>query len=112
MRSIDQLVGIFWKRRGADATIAAAFSDAPFEAPPRLGELLAALSIPDFAGLPLEFWPGYRQHAISDHETDAVETLSLSLSTVRTGTRPQPLGSIARKRRHSWFQRRCRLPSF
>jgi hypothetical protein len=30
------------------------------EPAPRFGEFLAALSIPDFAGLPLEYWPGYR----------------------------------------------------
>jgi hypothetical protein len=31
------------------------------ESPVRLGEILAASAMPDFAGLPLEFWPGYRQ---------------------------------------------------
>ena len=34
--------------------------ESPGEPPLRLGEILAAATVPDFAGLPLELWPGYR----------------------------------------------------
>jgi hypothetical protein len=42
------------------------------ESPVRFGEILAASAMPDFAGLPLEFWPGYRQL----DETDCRATIS------------------------------------
>jgi hypothetical protein len=42
------------------------------ESPVRFGEILAASAMPDFAGLPLEFWPGYRQL----DETDCRVTIS------------------------------------
>jgi len=29
---------------------------------PKFGEILAASTMPDFAALPLEFWPGYRRY--------------------------------------------------
>jgi hypothetical protein len=36
---------------------------AAFDFPMRFSEILAASSIPDFAALPLELWPGYRSSA-------------------------------------------------
>jgi len=53
------------QRRSAPAAapVAQQARDAPpnaDEAPLRFGEILAAATVPDFAGLPLEFWPGYR----------------------------------------------------
>jgi hypothetical protein len=43
---------------------------ATFDFPMRFGEILAASSIPDFAALPLELWPGYRSSALADESRD------------------------------------------
>jgi hypothetical protein len=37
---------------------------------PRFGEIIAVSMIPDFAGLPLEFWPGYRRHIAPDEPSE------------------------------------------
>jgi hypothetical protein len=68
MQSLSQLVGKFWRQHGVDHLEQA--SSPRFEPVPRFGEILAALSIPDFAGLPLEYWPGYR-HVLRDREREA-----------------------------------------
>jgi len=34
--------------------------------PPQLGEIIAAPTIPDYAGLPIEWWPGYRDYAATN----------------------------------------------
>jgi hypothetical protein len=36
------------------------------EVKPRFGEILAVSTIPDFAGLPIELWPGYRNRAAAE----------------------------------------------
>lgn len=44
---------------------------AAHDMPPRVGEILAVSTIPDFAGLPLELWPGYRSSIASGGPADA-----------------------------------------
>jgi hypothetical protein len=48
----------------------AVLSHAAFDTPPRFGEIIAASTIPDFAGLPIEWWPGYRNYAATDGAED------------------------------------------
>jgi len=43
---------------------------ATFDVPTRFGEILAASSIPDFAAVPLEMWPGYRSSALTNESSD------------------------------------------
>jgi len=68
MRALSQLVGKFWRTPCADHVEQA--SSAQLEPAPSFNEILAALSFPDFAGLPLEYWPGYR-HVLRDREREA-----------------------------------------
>jgi hypothetical protein len=68
MPSIVHLMGrMIWKRRQSDTVTV---PDTEFEVPLRLGEILAASTIPEFAGLPLELWPGYRNRAATDEAED------------------------------------------
>jgi hypothetical protein len=56
----------------ADDTV----SDTDRETPLRFAEILAASSIPDFAALPLELWPGYHSRATTtESEDDAQRTV-------------------------------------
>lgn len=38
------------------------------EPPLQLGEIMAAATVPEFADLPLEFWPGYRHLSSAANE--------------------------------------------
>jgi len=87
MKTLAQLVGKF--RRGSGAERMEQASPPQFEPVPRFGEILAALSIPDFAGLPLEYWPGYR-HVLSDREREA-PSAHLQSRALGTGTRRRSL---------------------
>lgn len=77
MRFISHFVGrMMWQRlrpRPADLNPVRWVG---FDTPPRLGEILAASTLPDFAGLPLELWPGYRCRFTTDEpeEADRVAT--------------------------------------
>lgn len=33
----------------------------------KFGEIIAALTVPEFAGLPIEYWPGYRHHSAAHY---------------------------------------------
>ena len=69
MPSIVELMGrMMRKRRQSDAP---AFPVPELEAKLRLGEILAVSTIPDFAGLPLELWPGYRNRDAADETEEA-----------------------------------------
>jgi hypothetical protein len=46
----------------------------------RFGEILAAATIPDFAMLPLELWPGYRRIAQTDNRNEPVSGASCRAS--------------------------------
>jgi hypothetical protein len=61
MLSIYRLVDTIRKRLRPQNHDSRSDSDPALESPLRFGEILAASGMPDFAGLPLEFWPGYRQ---------------------------------------------------
>jgi hypothetical protein len=66
------------------------------EAPLQFGEIIAASTMPDFAGLPLEFWPGY-QRATSTYELRAATASDFS----RPETAMSGCVSGTRRRRHS-----------
>jgi hypothetical protein len=72
MSSVYRLVDTFWKRlRTLNHDTRSGLDPAP-EPPLRFGEILAASAMPDFAGLPLEFWPGYRQVDEADQQTTTI----------------------------------------
>ena len=66
MPSIVRLVGsMIRNRRRSDAV-----PDVAEDLKLRFGEILAVSTIPDFAGLPLELWPGYRNRAATEEAKD------------------------------------------
>ncbi len=72
MPSIVHLMGrMMRKRRSSREVRPMTRPDTEFEVPLRFGEILAASTIPEFAGLPLELWPGDRNYAVSDEAEDA-----------------------------------------
>ena len=58
---------------------------ATFDFPMRFSEILAASSIPDFAALPLELWPGYRSSAPTDELRE--EPFRTSIATAEPNDR-------------------------
>lgn len=46
------------------------YSRSATDKPLRFGEIVAASTIPDFAGLPLELWPGYQRHVPADQSEE------------------------------------------
>jgi hypothetical protein len=63
-RMFDRLVGRLL-RRAVLGNGAIGQAGEAREPPLRFGEVVAAATVPDFANLPLEFWPGYREWAAS-----------------------------------------------
>jgi hypothetical protein len=62
---------MIWQRLQPRRANYALSSHGPFDMPPRFGEIIAASTIPDFAGLPIEWWPGYRSYAATNEVEDA-----------------------------------------
>lgn len=72
MPSILRLVGRMVRRQPQRCEVdSQSLQHAARDMPPRFGEILAVSTIPDFAGLPLELWPGYRNAVASDGPAEA-----------------------------------------
>jgi hypothetical protein len=80
MQPIGRLFVTLWQRLGRREQHPECLADPALETPPRFGEFLAASTMPEFAGLPLEFWPGYRRQTVSDGEHRAAEASNFSRS--------------------------------
>ena len=80
MRPFVQHVVMIWKRLRVREPGFEPVPSSRYEAPLRFSEFLAAASVPDVAGLPIEFWPAYPDLAVIDHEAGAAAASNRSCS--------------------------------